>query len=75
MTEYCIDTTCRRAVTAGYNVTLVSDGHLTRDSSVLLATAIVAHHNLTLDGFAAGSHAIQVMPTKSIMAKAIVLHP
>jgi nicotinamidase-related amidase len=66
MTEYCVDTTCRRAVTLGYDVTLVSDAHLTRDTSVLTATQIIAHHNLLLDGFDAGSHSIQVMPTSQI---------
>ncbi|MGA7080636.1 MAG: cysteine hydrolase family protein [Terriglobales bacterium] len=60
MTEYCIDTTCRRAVTAGYDVTLVADAHLTRDTPVLTAAQIIAHHNLVLDGFAAGVHSIAV---------------
>ncbi len=63
MTEYCVDTTCRRAVTLGYDVTLVADAHLTRDTPVLTASQIIAHHNLTLDGFAAGAHSIKVIPT------------
>jgi len=66
MTEYCIDTTCRRAVTLGYNVTLAADAHLTRDTPVLTASQIIAHHNLVLDGFAAGSHTIKVIPTDKI---------
>lgn len=66
MTEYCVDTTCRRAVTLGYDVTLVADGHLTRDTPVLTASQIVAHHNLLLDGFAAGAHSIKVKPTAQI---------
>lgn len=66
MTEYCVDTTCRRAVTLGYDVTLVADGHLTRDTSVLTAPQIIAHHNLLLDGFAAGSHSIKVKPMAQI---------
>jgi nicotinamidase-related amidase len=63
MTEYCIDTTCRRAVTLGYDVTLVGDGHLARDTPVLTAFQIIAHHNLVLDGFSAGDHSIKVKPT------------
>jgi nicotinamidase-related amidase len=47
-TEYCVDTTTRRALALGYPVTLVSDAHSTTDSPVLTATQIVAHHNLTL---------------------------
>jgi nicotinamidase-related amidase len=66
MTEYCIDTTCRRAVTLGYDVTLVADAHLTRDTPVLTAAQIIAHHNLVLDGFAAGALAIKVEPTAQI---------
>jgi len=66
MTEYCVDTTCRRAVTLGYDVTLVADAHLTRDTPVLTAAQIIAHHNLLLDGFAAGTHSIKVKPTGEI---------
>jgi nicotinamidase-related amidase len=60
MTEYCIDTTCRRAITLGYDVTLVADGHLTRDNGVLSAAQIIAHHNLVLHEFDAGGHSIKV---------------
>jgi len=66
MTEYCIDTTCRRAVTLGYDVTLAADAHLTRDTPVLAASQIIEHHNLLLDGFAAGVHFIKVTPTGEI---------
>ena len=66
MTEYCVDTTCRRAVTLGYDVTLVADAHLTRDTPVLTAAQIIAHHNLLLNGFAAGIHSIKVIPTDQV---------
>ncbi len=66
MTEYCVDTTCRRAVTLGYDVTLVADAHLTRDTPVLTAAQIIAHHNLLLNGFAAGIHSIKVIPTDEV---------
>lgn len=66
MTEYCIDTTCRRALTLGFDVTLVGNAHLTRDNSVLTAAQIVAHHNLILDGFEAGANSIKVTPTNRI---------
>lgn len=52
-TEYCIDTSVRRAVTLGYGVTLVADAHATSDSPALPAAAILAHHNRVLDGFGA----------------------
>jgi nicotinamidase-related amidase len=49
-TEYCIDTTCRRAFSLGYNVTLVKDTHSTWDSPVLSAEQIIEHHNRVLGG-------------------------
>ncbi|MGO4570463.1 cysteine hydrolase family protein [Microvirga sp. 2TAF3] len=66
MTQYCVDTTCRRAVGLGYDVTLVADGHTTSDSNVLTVEQIVAHHNAVLDGFAAGSAVITVTPAKEV---------
>jgi len=47
-TEYCIDTTCRRAFSLGYKVTLVADAHSTWDSSLLKAQQIIIHHNQVL---------------------------
>ena len=67
MTEYCVDTTSRRAVSAGYDVTLVSDAHTTIDNKLLMAEQIIAHHNLLLDGFDAGSHSIAVKPADEII--------
>ena len=46
--EFCVDTTTRRALGLGYPVTLVSDGHSTMDNEVLSAAQITRHHNVTL---------------------------
>lgn len=46
--DFCVDTTTRRALALGYPVTLVSDGHSTRDNGVLTAAQISAHHTATL---------------------------
>jgi len=46
--EFCVDTTTRRALALGYPVTLVADGHSTTDNGVLKAAQISAHHNETL---------------------------
>jgi nicotinamidase-related amidase len=67
MTEYCVDTTCRRATSLGYDVTLAKDGHLTRDNDVLTAANIIAHHNFVLDDFGAGDHVVRVSPTDEIV--------
>ncbi len=51
-TEYCVDTTCRRAYSLGYEVILASDAHSTVDG-VISATDIIMHHNEVLsNGFA-----------------------
>lgn len=66
MTQYCIDTTCRRAVSLGYDVTLVADGHTTADSDPFTVEQITNHHNALLDGFDAGRAAIAVIPACDI---------
>jgi len=50
-TEYCVDTTCRRAYSLGYEVTLVGDAHSTWDSDRLSADEIIGHHNDVLSGW------------------------
>ena len=50
-TEYCIDTTCRRAFSLGYQVILVKDAHNTWDSPLLRAQQIINHHNNVLSGW------------------------
>lgn len=50
-TEYCIDTTCRRAYSLNYDVILVKDAHSTWDSDLLTAPQIIAHHNQVLGGW------------------------
>jgi nicotinamidase-related amidase len=51
-TEVCVDTTCRRAFSLGYDVTLVSDAHSTYNSTSLSAQQIIDHHNEVLGSFA-----------------------
>ncbi len=66
MTQFCVDTTVRRAVTLGYNVTLIADGHTTADGNGLTFSQIVDHHNATLDGFDAGTNSVTVRPAEQI---------
>jgi nicotinamidase-related amidase len=47
-TEFCVDTTVRRALALGYPVTLVADGHTTSGNGVLPPPLVIAHHNATL---------------------------
>jgi nicotinamidase-related amidase len=46
--EFCVDTTTRRALALGYPVTLIADGHSTMSNCTLTAAQISTHHNETL---------------------------
>lgn len=46
--EFCVDTTTRRAAALGFTVQLVADGHTTHDKQHAPAKEIRAHHNATL---------------------------
>jgi nicotinamidase-related amidase len=65
-TEYCIDTTCRSAMSQGYDVTLVADGHTTCDSQTLNASQIIASHNEHLAGLPHPQHRIEVRDSREI---------
>lgn len=65
-TQYCVDTTVRRAVSSGYDVSLVSDAHTTDDSRTLPAEKIIAFYNDTLDGFWAGEYHVRVLPASEV---------
>ena len=66
MTPYCVDTTVRRAVSLGFDVTLLSDGHMTADTDSLTFDQIVEHHNSVLDGFDAGAHHVRLQACAGI---------
>jgi nicotinamidase-related amidase len=59
-TEACVDTTCRRAFSMEYKVTLASDTHSTWNSQDITAQQIINHHNGVLRWFA------DVYPSKDI---------
>ena len=46
--EFCVDTTTRRALALGYPVTLVEDAHTSAGNAALSAPQVIAHHNITL---------------------------
>jgi nicotinamidase-related amidase len=46
--DFCVDTTTRRALALGYPVQLIADGHTTFDNGVLPAALITRHHTATL---------------------------
>lgn len=61
-TDFCIDTTCRRAASLGYRVELVQEAHSTFDHEHLGAEQIVAHHNRILRNLPAGDGSVRSVP-------------
>lgn len=47
-TEFCVESTTRRALALGYPVVLLADAHTTQDKPHLPAAQIITHHNATL---------------------------
>jgi len=48
--EFCVDTTCRRAFSMGYGSILVEDAHTTFDCDFMTGEQIVKHENRVLGG-------------------------
>jgi nicotinamidase-related amidase len=65
--EFCVDTTTRRALALGYSVTLVADAHSTMDNSVLSAAQITAHHNETLANITSFGPRVVAVPASAVM--------
>lgn len=68
--EFCVDTTTRRALALGYPVTLVSDGHSTMDNGVLTAAQISAHHNETLANITSFGPRVRAVPASEVRIEA-----
>jgi nicotinamidase-related amidase len=68
--EFCVDSTVRRALALGYPVTLVADGHSTLDSGGLSAAQISAHHNTTLANMQSFGPRVQVVPADQVRIRA-----
>jgi len=66
-TEFCVDTTVRRAAALGYEITLVADAHTTHDKPHAQATAIIAHHNATLPNIRSFGVKIAAVPVDEVV--------
>jgi nicotinamidase-related amidase len=45
--EFCVDSTLRCALSLGYTVTVIANGHTTVDNDIIPASTISKHHNCT----------------------------
>lgn len=64
--EFCVDTTTRRALALGYPVLLIADGHSTMDNGVLSAAQISAHHNATLSNITSFGPRARAIPANKV---------
>lgn len=64
--DFCVDTSTRRALALGYPVELVSDGHTTVDNGVLTAAQISAHHTATLAAITSFGPRVRPVPAAEV---------
>jgi nicotinamidase-related amidase len=64
--EFCVDTTVRRAAALGYSVALASDAHTTHDKEHASGAQIRAHHNATLPNMTSFGVKIAAIPCAEI---------
>lgn len=64
--EFCVDTTVRRAAANGYSVTLAADAHTTHDKPHAIAATIREHHNQTLSNIRSFGPRIAALRTEAI---------
>lgn len=68
--DFCVDTTVRRALALGFEVVLVADAHSTVDNGVLCAAQIIAHHNATLGNMTSFGVRAVVVPAEAVRIEA-----
>ncbi len=64
--EFCVDTTVRRAAALGYEVVLVSDAHTTHDKAHANAVQIREHHNATLPNITSFGPRIRALKSSEV---------
>ncbi|MFZ6847087.1 cysteine hydrolase family protein [Undibacterium sp. RuRC25W] len=65
--EFCVDTTTRRAAALGFPAILVSDAHTTHDKEHAQAAVIIAHHNATLPNIHSFGPPIKALVSEQIV--------
>lgn len=65
-TEFCVDTTTRRAAGLGYPVTLAADAHTSHDKAHATGLQIRTHHNATLSNIKSFGVLINALPAAEI---------
>lgn len=74
-TEFCVDTTTRKALALGYPVVLVTDAHTSAGNQVLSPQQVIAHHNATLTNITSFGPRVQATSAKDLRLAAATLPP
>ena len=64
--EFCVDTTARRALALGLPVVLVSDAHTSAGNSAISAQQVIAHHNATLTNISSFGPRLEAVPSERL---------
>lgn len=65
-TEFCVDTTIRRALALGFPVILVADAHTSEGSAALSPAQVIAHHNDVLCNITSFGPRVRLAPAADI---------
>lgn len=71
-TEFCVDTTTRRALALGYPVTLVADAHTSAGNAALAPQQVIAHHNATLTNISSFGPRVRAVNCDDLLANWVV---
>lgn len=65
-TEFCVDTTIRRALALGYPVVLAADAHTSEGSAALAPAQVIAHHNDVLSNITSFGPQVRPVPAADV---------
>ena len=71
--EFCVDTTTRRALALGYPVTLVADAHTSAGNVALTPQQVIAHHNATLTNISSFGPRVRAINCDDLLANWVVV--
>ena len=64
--EFCVDTTVRKALALGFPVVLVSDAHTSAGNAAIGPQQVIAHHNATLTNISSFGPRVRAMGSEAL---------
>ena len=65
--EFCVDTSVRRAAALGYDVVIAADAHTTHDKAHASGAWIRQHHNTTLAAISSFGNRMTALPSSAVV--------